>query len=345
MVDDKFKLDFFKENSGWIKGILTVILLAVFGVIGWFVLPFAISVIAELIIFVPLVVVAICMLYLVTNGTLQQGVMLLLDNIALRMKNAVMEHDPFSTAQNSILRLERKKQQMSENVAGVRGAAEKLHKTIQAFDAKRNQALATAKVAQEQKREAELKRFANMAQLYLGSIKRLQPRAETAESFYKMLFKLLEKADIEIAQRKDELNITLEEYKITQQTNDAVQAAKSFMSGEELDNFNFSMDVIAQKTAAALGEVELFMDIAQPMMQAQDFEKDVKTHQALESFKQWLGGDTALFTAQEKKQMLAESGVSTDAILGNAVQKATQDPTATNNEPHRETRRLIDRME
>src|SRR5262249_18102871 len=143
---------------------------------------------------------------------------------------------------------------------------------------------------------------------------------------------MLELVDAEISEQEEALKIALEEYNITEQSKNAVQAAQSAMSGEDVDTFNQAMGVIAQRTAQSLGEVELFMDMTQPLLDAKDFENKAKTQQAVDNFRKWLQSDSTLLPAEEKRQLLISSGAAPSILLG---AQAPSEPGSEQEAPRR----------
>lgn len=304
MFDSMPKTDFMKDNKGLLEKALTFALLAGLGVAGWYLLPYLIIILQNLLWTTGLVVGLIIALKVVFNKTLQRAVMLLIDNMALRAQKLVVESDPFSTAQNMIKRLVRRKEELRTYVGNLRGALDNVEKSIKVFENKREQALAYAKAALDDKNHVQLKRYSNTAKRYEESIARLTPIKETTKALYTFLSKMLELCGAQIEEQEEALSIALQEYRIAEQSKEAVGAAQAAMSGEDFQMFNQAMDAIAFNTQTYLGEVELFMDMTQPLLDAKDFENRAKTDQAVEEFKKWLQQDTALMGADEKQALL-----------------------------------------
>ena len=329
MFDSMPKTEFMKDNKGLLEKALTFALLAGLVVAGWYLLPYLIIILQNLLWTTGLVVGLIIALKVVFNKTLQRAVMLLIDNMALRAQKLVVESDPFSTAQNMIKRLVRRKEELKVYVAKLRGALDSTEKSIKGFQEKREQALAYAKAALDDGNGVQLKRYSNTAKRYAESIARQTPLKETNKAFYIFLSKMLELCGALIEEQDEALAIALQEYRITELSKEAVGAAQAVMSGEDFQMFNQAMDAIAFSTQTYLGEVELFMDMTQPILDAKDFESRAKTNQAVEEFKKWLQQDTALMGADEKQALLRTVTDTPEMFLPKSTQAQLNAPSQT----------------
>jgi len=341
---NKPKIEFVKDHLGLLQLILTLLILTGVGVGAFLLLPFVVEILRNLVLTVVFGALASVLGYVLFNGQFQKAVVLFLDNWILKLKNAVIAQDPFGTAQNMIKRLIKRKEMMAGYVGGLKGALGNITKTINKFSAQRETALNYAKTADREHNDTQVRRWSNTAQRYAESIQRLTPLQETAKALYVFLLKMLELVDSEISEQEEALKIALEEYNITEQSKNAVQAAQAAMSGDDVDTFNQAMDVIARRTAVSLGEVELFMDMTQPLLDAKDFENKAKTQQAVDNFRKWLQSDSTLLPAQEKKELLISSGAAPAIFLGAEAEQAAQPDTESPRRPLEDKYNLVNRQ-
>lgn len=304
-------LQMLRGKEGIVKIIYVLAGLALVTVGGIYLAPYLILALENWLLLAGLAVVAFAVAYVLFSPTFQNAAVYFLDNIILRIHNAVIQSDPFSTAQNAIKKLKRRRDEMRGYVEQLRGSRRQLEQEIGSFSKERDSALRTAKAARDQGNLVQESRYANTASRLRESIERLQPvleRTETLNGFLEKMFQLL---DAKIGESEDSLKIALREHQIMETSANAVREAQKAMSGPDQEMFEESMRAISDRTFAMVGEVEMFMDITKPLLDGRDFESQAKAMAALEEFQQWAGQDSELMPKEAKRQLLIEAGHTT----------------------------------
>ncbi len=329
MFDSMPKTEFMKDNKGLLEKALTLALLAGLVVAGWYLLPYLIVIMQNLLWTIGLVVTAAISLKVILNKTLQRAVVLFIDNMAYRFEKFVIEQDPFSTAHNQIRLLKRVKAELESHVSNLKAALKRITTVIAQFFSGKTEALNMAKVAQEKNDKIKVGRYARTAERYQESIDRLTPIQETAKAIYSFQFEMLRLTEEQIAEMEEAVKIAFLEADIAEESRDAVRAAEAIMSGPARENFNRSMDAIAFKTSVAVGEVELFTDMMRPLLEAKSFENEAKTMAAVEKFKVWVQQDSALLSADAKQDILRSSTDHPEIFLTPPAQLTAAKPVVT----------------
>lgn len=294
------------------EGVVKIVyVLAGFALVGWggiYLAPYLITALENWLMLAGLAVVAFAVAYVLFSPTFQNAAVYFLDNIILRFHNLVIQSDPFSTAQNAIKKLKRRRDEMQGYVEKLRGSRRQLEREIGSFSKERDSALRTALAAKDQGNVVQESRYANTATRLRESIARLEPMLARTESLNGFLEKMFALLDAKIGESEDSLKIALREYSIMEISANAVREAQKAMSGPDQEMFEESMRAISDRTFAMVGEVEMFMDITKPLLDGRDFENQAKAMAALEEFQTWAAQDTELLPKETKRQLLFEAG-------------------------------------
>lgn len=301
-------LEIFRGKETIVKIAYVLVALGIVTVGGLYLAPLVYTAFENLIYTAFLGVALFAIGYVIFSPTFQTAFVYFLDNIILRLRNLVITSDPFSTAQNAINKLSRRKEEMRGYVENLGGARKKLSAEIEGFTAERSTALNRAKLAGKQGITLQQTRYANTADRLLESIKRLQPMLQRSDSLYAFLTRMYQLLDAKVAEESDALNIALREHSILETSANAVRQAQKAMSGPDQEMFNDSMQAISDRTFALVGEVEFFMDMTKPLLDTADFESQAKSMEAMDHFNKWLGQDSELIPREEKQQLLLQSG-------------------------------------
>lgn len=316
-------LQILRGKEGLVKWAYISILLALALGTGYYLLPYVIIALENVLLTAGLVAAVGVVAYVIFNPTFQNAAVYFLDNIILRIHNAVIQSDPFSTAQNAIKKLKRRRDEMRGYVEKLRGSRRQLEQEIGAFTKERDSALRTAKAAKDHGNFVQESRYANTAARLRESITRLQPMLDRTESLNGFLEKMFQLLDAKIGESEDSLKIALREHSIMETGANAVREAQKAMSGPDQEMFEESMRAISDRTFALVGEVEMFMDITKPLLDGRDFENQAKAMAALEEFQQWAAQDTELLSKETKQQLLLEAGHTT--FIPTETQKKPED--------------------
>ncbi len=301
-------LQVFRGKEGWVKNGYMALGITVLLLAGYYLAPFAILALENILILAGLVVATAIALYVIFSPTFQNAVVYFLDNMILRLENAVIESDPFSTAQNAIKKLKKRLEEMKGYMTTLRGSKEKLAKEINQFETERQDDLRKAKYSLENGKKDLAVRFSNTAQMRENSISKLKPILERTATLYSFIEQLYGRVDAKIGEAEEGLGIELRVYNITEQSDLAIKSAMKAMSGEDMEMFKRSMDAITTQTFKMVGEIEFFMDKTRPLLEMDKISNAVASEKALDSLREWMNQDTAIMDKEEKAQLALTAG-------------------------------------
>jgi len=276
--------------------------------LSYYLLPYIIIALENLLLFALLVVVTLVVGYILLSPTFQNAAVYFLDNLILRFHNLVISSDPFSTAQNSIKKLKKRLEQMATSVKSLGGTKKKLEDKVADFTNQREQALNRALLAEKQGNDIQKARFANKAKQLKTALDTINPMLTKATGLHAFLMRMHGVLEGEVGKAEDSLSVALQTYDIMQDSADAVAAAQKAMSGPDQEMFKQSMEEISSRTFAMVGEIEFFMDVTQPLLDMKDFESQANTMDALKELQEWANRDSEFMPTQEKRQLLLEAG-------------------------------------
>lgn len=317
-------LQVFRGKEGWVKAVYVIVGIGLILTGGYFVAPYVAIALENILYTIALVVATFAAGYVVFSPTFQNAVIYFLDNLILKMENAVIVSDPFSTAQNAIKKLLKRKDEMKIYVTDLRGSRDKLKSDIALFEKERDEELRKGKYALEHGDPDSATMFAETAQSILNSINQLTPNLDRSNTLCTFIEKIYKKVSVKIEGAQKKLEIALRTFNINEYSSKAIRAAQNAMSGTDMDMFDRSMSVISDETFAMVGEIEFFMDTTRPLLEMDKITDAVQSEKALESLRQWMDTDTSIMNKDEKQQLLLESGNADLFISKNSVQGDTR---------------------
>lgn len=302
------KLDILRGKEDVVKWIYVALVASIALGVGYYLLPYVILALENILWTAALAAIVGVVGYVALSPTFQQGAIYFLDNMILRLRNLVIQSDPFSTAQNAIKKLKNRRDEMLGYVERLRGSRRQLEHEIQSFTNERTKALKLAQAADSQGNTVQASRYAHTASRLKESIERLQPMLDRTEALNVFLDKMFQLLDAKIGEADDSLQIALREYSIMETSGNAVKEARRAMSGPDQEMFEESMRSISDRTFALVGEVEMFMDITKPLIEGKEFEDQAGDLSALAEFREWVAQDTELLPKEAKRQLLIDAG-------------------------------------
>lgn len=245
---------------------------------------------------------------IVTNKKNQTLVRYMFKSIARWITARFVEIDPIGIMKNYIDTLLGKKRVLAERKESLSGQVRICKEQIRKNKEEAGTALATVKVAKDQKRANLVSLNARIAGRLQQSNVTLEQLLARMEMLYRMLTKYHDACDTVIADLKSEVKVREQERNMIRTASSAMAAAAAILRGEgdERELFDQAMEFVAEDYAKKLGEIEDFMDASKSFVDGIDLQNGVYEAKALKQLEEWESKADSILLGDEKRLMLED---------------------------------------
>ena len=219
----------------------------------------------------------------------------------------IIDLTPIAVLRDFIAELKTNLQMIDEQLKNLAKQIADLKRLITTNENEKERSLALMSEAQRQgKDRARVLQGRNAGRLQRSNMT-LQQLFGKMEMVSKVLQKMRENCDFSIQDTESEVNITIREYTALQAGQEATRAAMKIIKGDPKKKamFDQAMEVLATRTAGAVGEMSELMRVSQNFFDSVDLQNGVFDDQALKMLEQWeKKADSAILGPGEKQGIL-----------------------------------------
>ena len=197
--------------------------------------------------------------------------------------------DPIMILKDYVQQLYVNLEEMSKQVATVKGTMQNLKRKINSYTDEANQLMSRANVANEKGNKKVAITSNRAAERRRKSVQKLTALYNKIEMILRVLHKMHENGVIMAEDTKDEVELQQDEWQAIKNANSAMKSAMSVISGggDKRANFEHAMEIMIDEVSLKMGEMENFMDMTSGLMESIDLDNDVFDDKMLKNLEAW----------------------------------------------------------
>jgi len=202
---------------------------------------------------------------------------------------AVMKYDPIGNLKEHIVLMKEKAAQMDENRGVLAGQVTALKRQIDQNEREKQEALAKAKVARDQKAEDVVTYQGRLAGRREASNVKFTKLLGTLETSARILAKMRKNLGFLIQDTEDEVEQITREFMATKAAGAAAENAMEIINGDPRmrEMYAETMEYLEQEVADRVGKFNMMFEDSQGLMQSIDIQNAMYKESALKQLEAW----------------------------------------------------------
>lgn len=311
------KLKSFWEKPEGKTGILALAAILGAGLIGFSkILPWLIALATNTLHLIFLLSAIGIILFLFTNPQVRTLVSVAFQLLMRKITSFIIKIDPLEILKMKVREMEDNLERISTSLGELQGVLAKLSRKI-------NQNVTILKESVEKASYA--KKHGEADQIYLltrkaGRMEKsnmtLQALHTKIETMHRVLSKIYKNSAVIVADTKDEIEVTEEEYKAVKIAHGAMKSAMSIINGDKDKRaiYEEAYEVLSTDIANKSGELQQMLDMSESLMKNIDLEQGMLQEQGLKMIEEWeKKADSWLVNTSQKSD--AVSKVSSQPVI------------------------------
>ena len=215
----------------------------------------------------------------------------------------VIAIDPIGILKNYIADMEEKIEQIEKNIRALSSVISQVSEDVEARKKRAENALRSAKAAEERGQADMFRLQASMAGREKNSIEKLDVLLKKMNLLYKILDKMKKNVEFLLLDTKHEVQVREAEYKSVRAAHRAMSGAQALIAGDKAkEMFDQAMEYIAADIGEKLGEMQRFMDVSEDFMNNMDLQNAVFNEEGLELLASWEQNGSLIMDYDKKRE-------------------------------------------
>lgn len=211
---------------------------------------------------------------------------------------------------------------LEKQIGNFRSRMKKTEAIYESNKANMEKSLQLARAAQKQAKEHEKVLHSRDAERYRQFGEKLKAILVKMEVILRILIKMREGAEFKLRDTESQVRMSLLEHSALMDAAAATEEAMRIIKGDphKQELFDMAMDKLASDAAAALGEIDNFMDVSEKFFSSVDLEKAIADENALKLLEEWERKMDSKLLGPGVKQDIINSAANPNAVLEDNVQ-------------------------
>lgn len=278
-----------KTSDKVIGLVLLTGLVSVLGYGLYWILPFLVEMAANTIYFVgELIVLAVLAMVFLDKNTwlnLYYG----WQNLSRGIRRSIISSDPIGILTTVINRYAQKLEDIDANIVLADGATKRQRNTIAEAVKQRDMELNLAKAAEQQGKTLQIGLHANSAKRWDDSAEEMRPMLTVLENALVSMQRARDLCEVKMEDTKNQKLVLSRRLEALMSGQKAVRKIKSFFgTNPDLEMQEMAVEDIERKSTEALAEIDQFMRVINPKLEASDLKRSADQMAALEKFNTFL---------------------------------------------------------
>lgn len=312
----EFSAEKFTPRSFWSRpeGKTGAILgVGIIGLVGWGlykVLPYAISVVSNLLYLSLLTIAFGALMYVIFDPQFRTIVWYMYRSLMRAITGIFVTIDPIGIVKNYIKNLRERLLVLSEQISLVKQQIRAVDQMIEQNKKEVDDSLSLMSAAKKAGNQKVVVFQSRKAGRRSESTMSLQKMKVSLEKVYRVLLKLAENAELIADDKEDEVKQKEREFKAMKASRSALRSAIGVLKGDpdKMDIFEQAMEHMTNEVALAYGEIDTFLDSSRGFLDSLDLQSMSFEEDGLKMLEEWeKKSDTFLLRPEEKQLLLAES--------------------------------------
>lgn len=284
----------FKSSDKMVGLALIAVALAIAGVGTYYLLPLLIELAKNTIIFIGELVLLGFLVITFGDKNTWLNIYYKWRNISRNIRKAIVREDPVGILVTVIARFSQKLSEIDENITKALGAAKRQSNVIKQAESQEKQELQMAQAAQIAGKDLEMKQHAAAAARWEKAADEMRPMELTLLNVKTTLERARDLCAARLADLESQKSVLELRLEAAQTTQKAVKGFKRFFGNNpDLEMEDMAVEEIERQSTEAEAEIEQFIRVMNPMLDAQDLKKNAEALAAMEKFNNFLGTQPA----------------------------------------------------
>jgi len=300
---------FWERKEGTTGMLFGVILLIVGGYALFHLLPFIISLLANALTAMLLLVAVVVVGYILMDKRFWNLLWYFYKSAMRAVTRVFVEIDPIGILKNYVQTLRDNASNMNEQIANLRGQMRRLKETIDANEKTRTDALKMAGAARKENNQKIVALKARKAGRLEESNMTLTALYTKMEVLYRVLTKMYETCLLLIEDLADEVSVKDRERSAIKASYSAFKSAMKIVNGDKdkKEIFDQTMEFLADDYGKKLGEIEHFMEMSSSVIESIDIQNGVYEEDALKKLDEWEKKSDSILLGSQKQALIEEA--------------------------------------
>lgn len=327
-MDQKLKT-FWERPEGRVGGVVGALLFAGALVGLYKILPWLITLAANLLHLAILLVALGVLLYVVLDPRTRALAFQVYRMVMRWITGLFIQLDPIAVLKTYVETLKDNLRQMDTQIGKLRGTMTSLRRTIEENKRSAEQNMQMASKAKETGKQAIMVLQARKAGRLQESNLKLTELYTKMELIYRVLTKMYENCNILLEDTADQIKVKEAEWKAIQASHKAMKSAMSVISGDKDQRaiYEQALEYMADDLGNKIGEMERFMQLSEGFMDGVDLQNGIYEEKGIKMLEEWEKQADSLILG-DQKPMLIQQANDDKQVLDLALVPATPQPVA-----------------
>lgn len=215
-------------------------------------------------------------------------------NVSRKIRKTIIREDPVGILATVIARFQTKLEEIDENINKAVGAYKRHMSTIAKAEKAQKDELAFATVAQRAGKDLETRQHATAAARWEKTADELRPMGDTLLNVKTSLERARDLCSTKLEDLSSQKQVLALKLEAMQDSQTAVRGFKRFFGNNpDLEMQDMAIEEIERQSNEAEAEIEQFIRVMNPMLDAADTKKQAEALAAMEKFNNFLGSQPA----------------------------------------------------
>jgi hypothetical protein len=289
----------------------------------YYILPYAIELAKNTIVFFGEIALLALMAIVLLDKNTWFNVYYKWRNISRNMRKAIIREDPIGVLSTVIVRFGSKLAEIDENITKAVAAYKRQSKVIRQANDQAAAELGLAKQSQREGKELEVRQHAAAASRWEKTAQEMKPLEETLLNVKSSLERARDLCAARLADLESQKQVMAIKLEAMQDGQKAVKSFKRFFgTNPDLEMQELAVEEIERQSTEAEAEIEQFMRVVNPMLDASDTKRNAEALAAMEKFGLFL-------EKQPDPKQLPEGEVIETNVVNNVVKIDTKVKAST----------------
>lgn len=213
-------------------------------------------------------------------------------NLSRSMRRSIISSDPIGTLTTVVHRYESKLEEINQNIVQADAATKRQKTSIADALKQRDSELGLAKAADRMGKDLQVGLHATNAERWETSAKEMQPMYDTLINAVRCMERARDLCEVRLGDIKNQKDVLAKRLDAMMSGQKAVRKIKMFLgSNPDLEMQELAVEDIERKSSEALAEIDQFMRVITPSLDANDLLRSAEQMAAMDHFDKFIRGE------------------------------------------------------
>lgn len=283
------KKSFWQRPEGVAGALFLIALLAGGGFLLYTFLPALITLAANTLYLVLMLMALAALIYVVLDPKMRNLIWYMYKSVMRSVTGMFVQLDPIGILKSYVEDLQDNLGKMSKQIGNLKGQMRKMSTLMEENNKEIQSNLKLASVAKQQNNESQVILATRKAARLQETNEKYSQLHTKMEVLYRILDKMYKNSEILLEDTSDQVKLKEQERKAIRASHSAMKSAMSVISGDpdKRAMFDMAIENIADDVANKVGEMERFMEMSASFMDSIDLQQGVFQEEGLKMLEEW----------------------------------------------------------